>query len=288
MDGLLREMHLGLGCAVENLLLTAEARGLATALTWMPDPDDTTHVARVDLSAGEVRSSALADAIPFRHTNRGPYLDMPFPTEVEATLRDLVRDDEASLTFLASDEAKDTFRRQTIEATRAIIRDDEMNEASHAWYRHSASAIREHRDGTTLDATGNGSAIRFLGKVSARPSASGAAGYWLDSTRGDQTTGAAFVILSTDDRADRVQQLRCGRAFQRIHLWAAAEGWAIQPLNQMAERQDREQVQALEPTFTRVLRELTGRDGSQMLFRIGVPWEDAGPSPRRPLEWVTR
>jgi hypothetical protein len=139
-----------------------------------------------------------------------------------------------------------------------------------------------------LDVTGNGSAIWFLGKVSARPSASGAAGYWLDSTRGDQTTGAAFVILSTDDRADRVQQLRCGRAFQRIHLWAAAEGWAIQPLNQMAERQDREQVQALEPTFTRVLRELTGRDGSQMLFRIGVPWEDAGPSPRRPLEWVTR
>ncbi|MCB9613074.1 MAG: hypothetical protein H6722_11530 [Sandaracinus sp.] len=288
MDGLHREMHLGLGCAVENLLLTVETLGRNAELTWMPDPDDETHVARVVLSEGAARSSALADAIPFRHTNRGPYLDAPPPPSLEPTLRDVVRSDEATLVFLADAEAKATFRRQTVEATRAIVGDDEMNEASHAWYRHSRAAIVEHRDGTTLDATGNGSAIRFLGKTSARPSAAKAGGYWLDSTRGPQTTAAAYVILSTADRSDRTQQLRCGRAFQRIHLWAAAEGWALQPLNQMAERQDREQVLGLEPTFTQALRALSGGDGAQMLFRIGVPWEDAGPSPRRPLEWVTR
>ncbi|MCB9600345.1 MAG: hypothetical protein H6720_08325 [Sandaracinus sp.] len=100
------------------------------------------------------------------------------------------------------------------------------------------------------------------------------------------------MLSRSADRSDRTQQLRCGRAFQRIHLWAAAEGWALSsPRTKWAERRgprDREQVLGLEPAFTQALRARSGGDGAQMLFRIGVPWEDAGPSPCRPLEWVTR
>ena len=86
----------------------------------------------------------------------------------------------------------------------------------------------------------------------------------------------------------REEQLQVGRAFQHLQLWAASEGLAMQPLNQLAERQDREQTQALKPVFSRALEELLGaRDRrAQMLFRIGYPVDEALASPRRPLAWV--
>ena len=50
MDPLRREMHLSLGCAIENLVLAGPPNGLATTVTLMPDPADPGHVARVDLA----------------------------------------------------------------------------------------------------------------------------------------------------------------------------------------------------------------------------------------------
>jgi hypothetical protein len=62
----------------------------------------------------------------------------------------------------------------------------------------------------------------------------------------------------------------------------------MQPLNQLAERQDREQALRLEPRFTQTLQELMGGTGrrAQMLFRIGYPADHAFASPRRPFGWV--
>src|SRR3989449_3368033 len=68
-----REMYIGLGCALENLLLAAGARGLAWRLALMPDRAHATHVARIDLTPGPRATSELYEAIPHRHTNRGPY-----------------------------------------------------------------------------------------------------------------------------------------------------------------------------------------------------------------------
>jgi hypothetical protein len=123
-----------------------------------------------------------------------------------------------------------------------------------------------------------------------RPDAATAGAYWLAMTRGPQATASAYVLLSTADRNDRAAQVRVGRIFQRIHLWATAEGLALQPLNQMTERQDREEALGLAPRFSATLATLTGRarSGVQMCFRVGVPWDEALESPRRPLAWVLR
>src|SRR4029077_12823114 len=74
IDPLLREMHIGLGCALENLILAASARGFGHKRAILPTPGEMGQVARVDLEAGsEVKSSSLYAAIPHRHTNRGAY-----------------------------------------------------------------------------------------------------------------------------------------------------------------------------------------------------------------------
>src|SRR5512138_1064112 len=50
IDPFLREMYIGLGCALENMLLAARVEGFTATLALIPDPADETHVAHLDLS----------------------------------------------------------------------------------------------------------------------------------------------------------------------------------------------------------------------------------------------
>ncbi|MCA9631718.1 MAG: hypothetical protein KC766_28875 [Myxococcales bacterium] len=289
MDSLARERHIGLGCAVENLVVAAAARGFAARVDWLPDSATPSWVADVTLteSASASTSDALYGAISRRHTNRGAYLDARPPAALEQALRDQLEDASVELHFLSGARARD-FRAGTIDATAAIVDDAGMLDAGHAWWRQTKREIEEQRDGLTLDASGLGALTRFLGKSTGRPSARTAGEYWLEGTRGDQTTGFAFCMLSTADRSSRAEQLLVGRAYQRLHLWATSQNLAFQPLNQMAERQDREETLGLASDFGDRLAKLSGqsRSGAQMLFRVGVPWDRALKSPRRPLAWV--
>src|SRR5437762_4106484 len=73
IDPLLREMHIGLGCALENLLLAAAANGYETRVTLLPDPANVMAVAHIELATGTPNVTDLYQAIPHRHTNRYPY-----------------------------------------------------------------------------------------------------------------------------------------------------------------------------------------------------------------------
>jgi hypothetical protein len=77
IDPYLREMHMGLGCALENLLLAAPASGFAHELDVLPTPGNATHVARVRLKPHSAPPSDLYEAIVHRHTNRGAYDSRP-------------------------------------------------------------------------------------------------------------------------------------------------------------------------------------------------------------------
>jgi nitroreductase len=294
MDGLRRELYIGLGCALENLMIAAQARGARPALTLLPDPADPSQVARVALRPGSgARESRGADAlyrqIALRHTNRGAYLDGGFTAGLASRLHDLVGEESGlRLHLLTSSRECAAFREQTIAATRAIIDDAEMSADSDRWYRHTQAEIERARDGVTLDATGSGATTRFLGKSFSRPDTASANAYWLDATRERQLSAACFGMISSSRANTRAEQLQTGRAFQRLQLWAASEGLAMQPLNQLAERQDREQTETLKPVFSRALEDLMGAGDrrTQILFRIGYPLDEALASPRRPLAWV--
>ena len=288
IDSLLREMYIGLGCALENLVIAAQVSGRAAGVQLLPDASNPSLVASVSLTPATATVDPLFAAISRRHTNRGRYADAPPAAGLAPALQNLVTDPGVQLHIFTSDADKATFRLGTIDATTAFIADADMSRDSNSWYRQSAADILQHRDGITLDASGNGAATRFFGKELGRPSEATANGYWLDGTRGDQTTGSAFCILSSPASNGRDDQLRVGRVYQRIHLWAVSEGLASQPLNQMAELQDREETLGQAPRFATILNTLMGASDrrAQMLFRIGYAWDDALKSPRRPIEWV--
>ncbi len=290
MDGLRREMYLGLGCALENLALALAANGVHPAITLLPEGPDDAHIARVDLTADAAAATPdiarLYRAIPDRHTNRNAYAEGAAPAGLAEALEALIDDPRVGLTVLARAADRRRFRAETIAATRAIVDDAEMNRDNHRWFRTTQADIERHRDGPTLDASGNGAATRFFGKMLGDLDAETSGEYWVALTRDQHTTAGAFALLSTAARDDRAEQLVCGRIYQRMHLWATGVGLAMQPLNQLAERMDREQALGLPPRFTEPLVALAGADGPQMLFRVGYPWDAAFASPRRPVGWV--
>jgi len=73
IDPFLREMYIGLGCALENMVLAAEAEGFSATVQLMPDPADETHAAHFELINSSPLLSDLYSAIPNRHTDRGTY-----------------------------------------------------------------------------------------------------------------------------------------------------------------------------------------------------------------------
>ena len=102
VDPLLREMHIGIGCALENLMLAAAAHGYACKLT-LNENDPALAVA--ELTPAATAKPALFDAIGSRHTNRGAYdTTRAVDADVMNALQQLGDDDQGQghLVFNAS------------------------------------------------------------------------------------------------------------------------------------------------------------------------------------------
>jgi nitroreductase len=289
IDPLRREMHLSLGCALENLLLAARARGLSPAATLRPDPVNATHVARVDLSPGEPFASPLYAAIPRRHTDRGPYdTNRPLAAQTLAAMAALIDEPDIGVVWFASDADKKTFAELTVSATEAFIADPQQAADDFAWYRNDWHQLQAAKDGITVDASGISPLVRALAKIAPVSREQDDQG-WLDNTRNIQVaTAAAFGTLVARDKHDVVQRIKAGRIWQRMHLWATTQGLAVQPLNQVVERAEREVSGGLVPEFARALTALAPDPDREALmpFRIGYPTAEALASPRRPAEEV--
>jgi hypothetical protein len=297
-DPYLREMHIGLGCALENMRRTARVQGYEITLTQHPGPlaaaaasPRPQPVATLELSPGRPRPDQLVDAIPRRHTDRGAYAaGRLVPGEMLEAMWAAFQDDTDVRLFLfsAPDERK-RFGELVLAATESIITDPEMVAASDRWFRHRWMDVQRRRDGLTLDAAGLGPFVTTMAKL--LPPASGETShrYWRDATRDVQIpTTALFGLIAVRDLYDRPQALRAGQRWQRLHLMATVRGVAMQPINQPVEMVDREREQGKAPRAAAALAALTGEAGWKptFAFRAGLPTRPPTASPRRPVEAV--
>lgn len=316
LDPWRREMHIGLGCALENLLLAARAAGYPAAAHLLPDAGEPDCMARVTLdraasgaptaagaaagttvgtaaelaegtlSDGDVRT--LAAAIPRRHTNRGPYhRDRRLSDADRRGLLDVVA--PSSVVLLDADSpAGRMFARETVAATTAMIGDGGLMAASDGWYRHDRADIIRLRDGVTVANAGLSPMIEAIARMLPRPSDALSHRTWLASTRDIHCATAPLFGLITAPRDDVASMLRAGRVWQRLHLRATAQGIAMQPLNQMIEWDTRQRALGRASSLTPILAELVGDDSRMPVFafRAGWPRRPAEASLRRPLRAV--
>jgi hypothetical protein len=293
MDPFRREMRISLGCALQNLALAAGAQGntvkiaIDTATLGLPAPaSGSRRVASIRLSQGTAAVSPLYDAIPMRHTNRGPYdRGREVPSEALAQLAALVGGEPNLRLFLLTDPAAcSEFAEATVSATEAIINDSEMIRDSDAWFRGSDAEVEAHRDGPSIGAAGLSPFVTFMAKVLPAPSPERTHRIWLGQTRDTQLgTAPAFGMIAVRDLYDQEQALHAGMLWQRLHLRATQLGLAAQPLNQLPERVDRERQLGLSASATQMLDALTGDPAWRptFAFRLGFPLRQASASPRR-------
>src|SRR5262245_51035461 len=125
-DPFRREMHIGLGCAIENFVCAARAFGLAAdvqptngRLELSPGPQPVL-AAQIAVTAGQPSPDQLFDAIPKRHTNRGSYRDTLVPLERLQRLTDLVTGPTIRLAWLTDATARREFGAVIVNATEQI------------------------------------------------------------------------------------------------------------------------------------------------------------------------
>jgi nitroreductase len=297
-DPYLREMHIGLGCALENMVRTARVLGYHVGVTLHPGSlavatasPRPQPVATLRLSPDRPRPDQLAEAIPRRHTDRGAYaVGRPLPGEMLEAMWAAFQDDVDVRLFLYSAPGeRKQFGDLVLAATDEIIADPVMVAASEQWFRHGWPDVQRRRDGLTLDAAALGPFVTAMAKLMPPASAETSHRYWRDATRDVQIpTTALFGLIAVRDLYDRPQALRAGQRWQRLHLMGTARGLAMQPINQPVEMVDRERELGKPSRAAQALAALTGAPEWKptFAFRAGLPTRPAGPSPRRPVEAV--
>jgi len=298
LDPYLREEHLGLGCALENLLLAAAANGYAATVTLEPgklepipaDPQ-TKLVARVDLAPGKSEPSELYEAIPRRHTNRAPY--NPHRALAPDFLEELGRlpgDEPDTKLFLFTAEAD---RKKIAEVSSAanteIYSDPDVQRGSERWVRLKWSSVQEHRDGLTIDAFGLPPVADAAAKMMTPRMLGWVASHSKQNSYSQLMLSAPLIgFIAVRDRYDRQQCLAAGRIWQRAHLFATARGLAARPCNEAVEMVDHERALGRPASRTALLNEITGDATWQptFVFYMGYPTLTAHASPRRPVEAV--
>jgi hypothetical protein len=168
IDPFLREMHIGLGCALENLLMAAAANGYTTQVSLLPDALDETWVACVDLAPGPTVIPDLYPLIPNRHTNRYPYdIGRSVTSATLDALSALNDDPEVRVFWFASAPLRKQVGGLLVEATHVSVSDTTQIGESDRWYRATWQDLQQYRDGITIDAAGLPDWKRALGNTKA-------------------------------------------------------------------------------------------------------------------------
>jgi len=296
LDPFLREEHLGMGCALENLMLAARANGYAATTTLMPGTlspisaqSQSELVARVDLAPGTREESELYNAIPRRHTNRSPYeRQRPIPKDIVDGLSRLPSEDENVRILLFTGEAEhQRIVKISSAANIELYSDPYVAAASEQWIRLQWKEVQRSRDGLTIDAFGLSPIAAAAAKTMPAQLLNRIASKSQKTDYADRMLTAPLIgFIAVRDRYDRAQCLRAGRIWQRAHLFATARGIAGRPCSEAVEMVDYERMQGRAPKCLFQLAEITGDPTWQptFVFLMGYPTETAHASPRRPVQ----
>ncbi len=297
MDVYSREMHIGLGCALENMLVAAKANGYNAQLALSPgiltEPRPASKpvlAATLWLSPGAAVVSDLYTAIPKRHTDRAAYDQThPVSTAVLETLQTMAGDDpEVKVVLFTTDKDRQLFIEGSVQATKDIIADTTMSHDSARWFRHDWGDVQKYKDGPHIDTAGVSPVMRALVKFLPPVSEETENKYWLEATETTLNTTPVMGFIAVRELYDRQQALRAGQVWQRMHLWATTQGLSMQPVNQLLEVVDRERELGKKPRTSEFLEKLPGESNWKptFAFRTGYPTMAVLASPRRPVEEV--
>lgn len=257
-----RELHISLGCALENFLIAARHFGLNRQVEYFPDPARPGLAARVFLSQGAAPASdrGLFDAILNRQTSRKAYKPDPLPQAVKDRLAACCDMPGLSLYFNDHLQARELISSLSVHA-------DALQFHNPA-FRHELIEAAEQGgyDERALVGKLGRLAAAFLNHCNP-----------VVTPETDPSLTAPLVGILLTEENTPTAQLMTGQVFERIWLAAVAADLSLQPMTQLLQvpetKQQLMQALPLEPRQP------------QQIFRLGYAvGMEAEYTVRRPIE----
>jgi nitroreductase len=238
IDPFRREMYVGLGAALENLALAAQANGFTPSVALMPGGPGSTHAARVALSRSAPLRSQLYAQIPQRHTNRYPYVEgKEVPRAALAAMAGLGEGTpDVRLFWFTSAGERRRIGELFVAATEAIVADPDQSASDYEWFRQDWDELQRQRDGITVDAAGLSDLTAALAKLLPPQSQEATDESWLEATRERHTKTAAAYRLHRRPRRGRQPPAARGRPPARARSPVGGRPRSRAPSHESADR----------------------------------------------------
>ena len=218
-----------LGCATENLMLAAQARGRPGELRFEPTGNGAVVF---DFSTGSQFKSALFDAIPIRQSTRSDYDGKIVSAADLATLAAAAAAPGVDVALITDRPRIDQVRDMIVAGNTAQMADPEFVRELRTWLRFSPRSAIETGDGLFSAASGNPALPDWLGprlfdwifKADAE-----------NAKYAKQINTSAVLAVFVSQKDDREHWVLSGRACQRFAQQATALGLKVAFVNQPVE-----------------------------------------------------
>jgi hypothetical protein len=263
-----RELHISLGCALENLIVAADHFGYTCTVSYgphdrdrgLPDTAASVTVRPAPVGAPRMRPAGLFEGLTSRQTMHTAFTARQIPPSVRRQLEHLPV--EAGVHLLL------THERATTCALGALNADADVAELGDVAYR------RELAYWVGQGVFGTSWAVSKLGQLALPHVNNGSALARRDEALLKGTPLLGLISTATDDRAS---QVKAGQVFERVCLLATLFGVSVHPMSQAL------QIPTLRREVARVSDQAARQP--QQLFRLGyASLHRPRHTPRRPLE----
>ena len=264
-------LYVSLGCATENLVLAAHARGRPGE----PHFDSENEGSVVfDLGADAETRSTLCDAIPLRQSTRADYHGRAAPVDDLVQIERVARLPGVDMVLITERAMLERVRDLIIDGNAAQMADRAFMAEFKSWMRFNPRAALAAGDGIYSAVSGNPALPEWLGlcmfDIAFRAKAE-------NEKYARHLNSSAGVAVFVAEQADPAHWVQVGRACQRFALQATALGLKHAFVNQPAE------VANVRPELAALVGVPGRRPDIVMRFGYGpaLPM-----SPRRPVDVV--
>ncbi len=219
-----RELLISCGAALFGLRLGIRSLGYTPLVRVLPDPEQPRMLAQVrlgDLAPLTDAERAMIEALPHRHTHRGPFEDAPLPRGLLIGLQHDAVTEHAALALVDRPAEYSQLASIVSQATRSQAADERSRSDARTWVRLPGSSAR---DGVPVSAIAPPGA-HDPGRLAQRDTDLGR-GVALLSADGPAPAATAVLITPADTPADWV---RAGQALHRVLAHAASQ-WVFASL----------------------------------------------------------
>lgn len=290
-----RQLHIGQGTFLENLNLAALNFGYKAIINYFPQGQysnsviENKPVASIQLIQDKsITKDPLFDQILVRQSNKRAYDNEKAPLKQLKMLQSKIKEELEngfSLNITSKTEHMEKLRDIMVNSMKIESNNHDRDMETIKMFRFSKEEVNKYKDGFGLAQSGVTGIKKFLienlflSRDSAEkdPISFGKEAISMTQNQVDSTTTFGWLTTTNNNRLD---QVKAGRAYERINLLANSLGLEIHPMSQVL--QEYSDMNGLQKEFLNYLKVPKGHT-VQMFFRIGTAAK-VEHSPRRDLK----